>query len=468
MGYVESGASLFLATVVIVCLLLPALFVTHRLFKKNIVSPLTHILAMSKALAMGDISVNPKVLGEGEINHIGQSLHQAFDHQRKLYDFALKIGDGDYAADHVMAGEGDKLGQALTDMRNKLRKLSKEDAARNWTREGVALFSGILGAHSEDVVELSNEFIRQLVKYLQANQAALFLLERAEEEKAQSLQLVACYAWDRKKHLKKSLNWGEGLAWQAAMEKERIYISEVPEDFAKISSGLGEANPRSILIVPLLSKGELQGVIEVASFKVLEAHEITFVERIAENLATNLASTRTNEHTKKLLDESRKLTEHLQSQEEELRKNAEEQENLRESLQRAQHEMQVQIQQMEQERQKNIAILEGCVDGVMTFDSKGKIAFINKAAEEIWGLQRGEILGKNIHQFIPIHIEKQKEGFIANYVNGQVKEIDVRTEVLAHNATGEEMSVLLTVTKAQVGEEHSFTIFTQKISVELF
>lgn len=452
----------------LICLFFACLVLSYRIYTQTILKPLVQVLKLSQAVAQGDMGVDIEAIGQGAMATIASHIQMTIDRQQRHHDFALKIGEGDYECEYGQVEEHDRLGHALVDMQAKLKRIAKEDAARNWVREGVAHFSGILTTHSEDMEQLANEFIRQLVKYLGANQAGLFLWEPAERQEDQMLNLVACYAWDRQKHLRKQMAWGEGLVWQAALEKEPIYITEVPESYARISSGIGEAKPRCILIVPLLSKGELQGVLELAAFKPLEKHQITFVERVVENLAINLASARTNEHTKKLLDESRKMTENLQSQEETLRKNAEEQEVLRESLQRAQEEMRLQLQQMEAERKKNLAVLEGCVDGVMTFDSKGKIAFFNKAAEEIWGFQREEILGKDIHQFIPIHIEKQKDQFIANYVNGRATEIDIRTEVLAHNASGEEMSVLLTVTKAQVGDEHTFTIFTQKISVELF
>ena len=165
--------------------------------------------------------------------------------------------------------------------------------------------------------------IKHLVGYLKANQGGLFILNENDATNPY-LELISCYAYDRKKHLNKIIEIGEGLVGQAYLEKETIYITEIPKEYIHITSGLGGAAPTCILIVPIKNNNSVEGVIEIASFNLLEEHEISFIEKLAENIASALSNLKTNEKTKKLLQESQSQEEQLRSQEEEMRQNMEE------------------------------------------------------------------------------------------------------------------------------------------------
>jgi PAS domain-containing protein len=294
---------------------------------------------------------------------------------------------------------------------------------------------------------------------------------------------------------------GEGLAGQVAREGDTLHITDVPDQYATITSGLGKANPRSIIVVPLKSNEVIQGVLELASFQDFEPFEICFVEKLAESIAATLTSVRGSEQTHRLLEESRQLNEHLRTQEEVLHRNAEEmqrvqeemrrkemelarqgevlkensmelqasKENLSLKLEEALAEMKQQIKQIEAEKQKNLAILEGCVDGVISFNQEGCIEFINKAAEDIWATSRADVLGKPIQVLIPLRLEGEKGDFCAyGRYHGLEREMGVRTEMEVVSCRGEEMEILVTLTQAQVGAFHTFTVFVQRVSVELF
>jgi len=171
--------------------------------------------------------------------------------------------------------------------------------------------------------------------------------------------------------------------------------------------------------------------------------------------------------------ESLRQAEELKAQGEKLRQYTAELEdikrNLSEKLDEASLGLKKQIKDMEEEKAKNIAVLEGCVDGLITFNQNGTIEYFNNSAEEIWGTQRDAILGKPIDAILPIKLEKNKEGFSAIFSNnGTRKEIGVRTEVTLPDDKGNEMDLLVTLTKAKVDSDYSFTIFAQKISVDLF
>jgi GAF domain-containing protein len=122
----------------------------------------------------------------------------------------------------------------------------------------------------------------------------------------------------------KQIAVGEGLLGQAYLEKDTIYLTDIPAGYLQITSGLGEANPACLLIVPLKTQDSVEGVLEIASFREFEDHEIAFVEKLAESIAAAIASVRINERTQNLLQEARQQAEELRSQEEEMRQNMEE------------------------------------------------------------------------------------------------------------------------------------------------
>ena len=143
--------------------------------------------------------------------------------------------------------------------------------------------------------------------------------------------------------------------------------------------------------------------------------------------------------------------------------------NLSEKLNEASLGLKKKIQDIETEKAKNIAVLEGCVDGVISFDHNGIIEYFNGSAEEIWGIQRDHVLGKKIDNIIPLTLE-HKNGSLAAYYqnNGIKKEIGVRNEISWLDNDGKEYDLLVTLTRAKVDNNVTFTIFTQRISVDIF
>jgi transcriptional regulator with GAF, ATPase, and Fis domain len=223
-------------------------------------------------------------------------------------------------------------------MRNNLKNISKADEERKWQNEGIALFSELVRKHDHDLKELCTEFNRQLVKYLKANQSALYLIQQ-DEENEPYLEMKACFAFNRQKHLTSKILIGEGLLGQSILEKDYIYMTDLPQDFVKIESGLGDANPTSFLINPFVSNDEVQGAIEIASFNKLRPFEIDFIKKVCENFASTIISTKVTEKTKALLAETQMMTEMMKAQEEELRQNNEELQATQEELTRKLNEM---------------------------------------------------------------------------------------------------------------------------------
>jgi PAS domain S-box-containing protein len=231
-----------------------------------------------------------------------------------------------------------ELLSSLFQLNDQLNDFREQEQLRSWAAEGQGVFARLLRDQHDDLNHFAYSILQQLLKYIGANQGGMFFTFE-DEQKEVYLEAVAAYAYDRKKLLKKQIRPGEGLVGQCMLEKETIYLTEIPEDYLAIKSGLGTASPRNILIVPLLQNEALMGVIELASFDVLPDYKVAFVEEIGKALAASIGAIKVNIHTKHLLDESQKLANELKANEEEMRQNMEELAATQEEMSRKQLEL---------------------------------------------------------------------------------------------------------------------------------
>lgn len=255
-------------------------------------------------------------------------LNNELSKSQKTLDFTQQLIHDKLSAEFEV-GEDDQIGKALINLRDNLLKNKnieilrrKEDDQRNWVAEGLAKFSEILRKNNDNLNDLAYSIINHLVKYMNANQGGFFILQDHDEEKY--FEMSACYAYDRRKFADKRVEWGDGLIGTCALEKKTIYMTNVPNDYVTITSGLGKATPSCLLIVPLIVNEEVHGVLEIASFKKFEPFEIEFAEKIAESIASTISTVKINVRTARLLKESQEQAEILASQEEQMRQNMEE------------------------------------------------------------------------------------------------------------------------------------------------
>ena len=250
-----------------------------------------------------------------------QAVDQQLEHMNRNIAFATEITQGNLEISYELR-EDDRLGYSLSTMRESLLQASQKDRQEKFESTGLAEVGTILREHTSDLHQLSQQVVSYIVRYLDINQGGLFILMEDEEEPY--LSLTACYAYDRQKMIERRIALGEGLAGQAVLEKDTIYMTEVPDQYVRITSGLGHATPRSILIVPLKSDQKVVGVIEFAAFRPFEPFEITFLEKLAESIAASVMTAQINQQTTQLLEQARWNEEELRAQEEEMRQNMEE------------------------------------------------------------------------------------------------------------------------------------------------
>ena len=251
------------------------------------------------------------------------------ERNEKVLSFAELLRDGKIDSRNQLLDQSDRLGRTLVELRDQLRKnkeeeqlRKREEDQRHWVASGLAQFSDILRKNINDIQLLTQEVVSYIVNYMKINQAGFYTIVDASGEKY--FELKAIYAYGRQKYPDQRIEWGEGLVGACALEKQTTYMTEVPEGYTEITSGLGEATPKSILIVPLQYNQEVHGVLELASFHDLEPFEIGFVERVAESVASTLSGVKINEQTSKLLRESQFQAEHMARQEDVMRRSMQE------------------------------------------------------------------------------------------------------------------------------------------------
>ncbi len=259
---------------------------------------------------------------------LSERIRQETDKNEEIKLFTHALIEGDLntkvSLTHIEQSLSDTL-YNLRDTLNRNREMERErrldERQRNWISEGLAEFGDILRKHSLDMETMTYSVVSRLVRYLDANQGAIFL--SAEKDGERFLEMVSCHAFDRKKYPDKQLAWGDGLIGAAALEMKGYYTDRIQDGYLSITSGLGKANPRYLLIEPLIWNEQVLGVVEIASFKKLEEHKIQFVERVAENIATTINNMNSNLRTEQLLKETRAQADQLLVQEEQVRQNME-------------------------------------------------------------------------------------------------------------------------------------------------
>lgn len=319
-----------------------------------------------------------------ELQHrqTGESARQAAAMQKQLaliesnQQFAERISEGKLKAEYP-SDNPDSLGLSLLTMRKSLLEASEREEKEKFTTLGLATIGELLRTHVNDLQKLCDTVLAEIVTYMKANQGSIFTLEE-EGTREEHLFLMSSRAWNRKKFLEKRIEMGQGLVGQAAIEKSTIYMTDVPEDYVVITSGLGEANPRSIIIVPLKNEERVVGVLEIASFKKFESFEIEFLEKVGESIASTILNSRNNERNKELLEQSGMMTEQMKAQEEEMRQNMEEMQATQEEMERAQRMLSEQAREVNEKQNNLNALINATSDSIIAMDRHYRIIVMNE------------------------------------------------------------------------------------------
>lgn len=327
-------------SILIFVFLMAFTFINIKSLRNSIRKPVSLI----NTLALGAL---PETVEDSndELNEILEAGQKLTTNIRNASAFALAIGEGRLNEQFQEASDKDVLGKSLLHMRERLQAIAQEEQKRNWAVTGIAELGNILRDANGGSEELYLKILSYLIKYVQANQGALYIAEQNGDTTI--LKMVSSYAYGKRKYITQEIEPGQGLVGQCFLEKGLIYIKEVPKEYVRITSGLGDAPPRSVLICPLLVNDEVFGVIEMASFHEFEKHTQAFVKNASEQIASVIASVKNNERTASLLRDSQQQTEELRAQEEEMRQNMEELAATQEEMARKEKEYMNKIKMLE-------------------------------------------------------------------------------------------------------------------------
>jgi len=350
----------------------------------NVLRRIRSLKFFIKELAAGKLPDNIPP-SKDELNSITTALNELTQNLKTITHFADEVGSGKFDTEITVFNNENELGQSLAGMRQSLKKVGEEDKIRSWINEGLAKFADLQRVHNHSLEDLTDSVISHLIKYININQGAIFIVK--EEDSTIYLELGACYAYDKKKYLNKRVEVGNGLVGQAYLEKEKTYLQEIPNNYVNITSGLGAATPNVLLIVPLVYNDKVVGVIELASFRNLKEYEMDFIDKVAESLAASISSVKITEETRKLLQESQMAAEQMRAQEEEMRQNAEE-------LEATQEEISRQMRESEQIKQMFSSLINN-VDAIIyrsDYNRNWAKIYISEGVEHLLGYASSEFL----------------------------------------------------------------------------
>ncbi len=466
-------------------LLLPAVSLVlaaaiARWLHKRVWHPLGSLL--TKLAALNDYSAEGRGLPaiQAQIGLLEVRLREAI-----RFIGLIREGNQEEVSLQIAAHEQhDPLVVALVDLNTQLQHLAGKEKQRLWVSEGLARFVEILRGDHTQPEKLCEKILTTLVRYLEANQGVL--LVKKEEAGEVYLEQAACYAYGRKKYTTQRFDPGQGLVGQCYREKETVLLTEIPADYVRITSGLGEALPNCILLVPLKRNDDMLGVVELAAFRPFGPTEVELVEKLAENIAATLSNLHTQQVTGRLLAASQEQAQQLAVQESVMRQNLEEMQATQEEMLRSQRQIQQQeelhrqkveeliavreeletqlrgqLVEMGRQQSRTDAFLKSSLDTITFLDAQGLIMQLSPGVEKMFGYKPAELTGKPVETLLPLKDQK----FLDAYASGCGKDFGIPVEYTAKSKMyGFLFPVEVSLGKALVDGEMLYTATIRNIA----
>ena len=272
---------------------------------------------------------------------------------RAIADVATAVTKGDLTRSISVEASGEvaALKENINEMIRNLKDTTQKTTEQDWLKTNLAKFTRMMQGQ-RDLVTVAQQILSELAPLVSAQHGVFYISEKEPDAKESSLKLLASYAYRQRDHVPTRFGLGEGLVGQCAFEKRKIVLTSVPGDYIQISSGLGEAAPQRILILPVLFEGQVNAVIELASFdRLAEIHQV-FLDQLTESIGIVVNTIAAGMRTESLLMQSQSLTQELQSQQEELRETNERLEKQATSLRKSEDRLKLQQEELEEKAEQ--------------------------------------------------------------------------------------------------------------------
>ncbi|HEY7115667.1 MAG TPA: response regulator, partial [Tepidisphaeraceae bacterium] len=272
---------------------------------------------------------------------------------RAIAEVATAVTKGDLTRSISLEAQGEMatLKDNINEMIRNLKDTTQKNAEQDWLKTNLAKFSRMLQGQ-KDLLTVGRLILSELAPVVSAQQGVFYIMDSTSKPDEAALKLLASYAYKERKNIDNKFKLGEGLVGQCALEKEKILLTHVPNDYIKITSGLGEAKPLNIIVLPIVFEGAVKAVMELASFDRFNPTHETFLDQLTESIGIVLNTIEANMRTEDLLKQSQSLAKELQSQQEELQQTNAELEDKARLLADQNVEVERKNQEVEQARQE--------------------------------------------------------------------------------------------------------------------
>lgn len=273
---------------------------------------------------------NIKYIFNDEIKLLTNAIIKLYQSLNSAVLFAREIGKGNLHAKYNYLSKNDELGNSLVNMQNSLKEAEKEadkkkiiEQNRNWVTHGLAKFGEIIRKNNDNMELFAQHVIKEFASYMKVAQAAMFITE--EKEGTEKYVMKAATAYGKPIVFEKITEKGDELQGRAADLKKILYLKNIPQDYVEITPGKKEAKrPDNLIISPLIFNNITYGLLEIIDYEPFLPHQIEFIEKLSENIASVISSVKTNVRTSELLKKSDEQGDILSQHEEEMRQNLEE------------------------------------------------------------------------------------------------------------------------------------------------
>jgi signal transduction histidine kinase/CheY-like chemotaxis protein/HAMP domain-containing protein len=308
------------------------------------------------------------------VNQLAQNLTTQM---RAIAEVATSVTTGDLTRSIAVDARGEvaSLKDNINEMIRHLRDTTQKNTDQNWLKTNLAKFSRMLQGQ-KDLLAVGRLILSELAPVVYAQHGVFYILDASGPEP--ELRLLASYAHSERKSVGNHFKLGEGLVGQAAFEKDKIILTSVPSDYIRISSGLGEAAPLNVIVLPVIFENQVKAVLELASFERFNPTQHAFLDQLAETIGIVLNTIEANTRTENLLRQSQSLASELQRQQEELRQTNQQLEEKAGLLAQQNVEVERKNQEIEQARQ---ALEEKATQLALT--SKYKSEFVANMSHEL-------------------------------------------------------------------------------------
>jgi len=278
---------------------------------------------------------------------------------RAIAEVSTAVTKGDLTRSITVEAQGEvaALKDNINEMILNLKDTTQKNTEQDWLKTNLARFTRMLQGQ-RDMKTVAQMVLSELAPLVEAQQGVFYV--NGSDNGQPVMRLLGGYAYNKRKNLANEFHPGEGLVGQCTLEKERILVTNIPLNYVHISSGLGEAPPNNIVVLPVLFEGEVKAVIELSTFHIFSDTHLTFLDQLTESIGIVLNTIEANTRTEDLLLQSQSLAGELQSQQDELKKTNEQLEKQAESLRESEEllkSQQEELRQTNEELQDKAALL---------------------------------------------------------------------------------------------------------------